>query len=202
MSASPGSCSGRRHVRHRRLMAQAGLVAVERHRHGEDRLAVLDRDHAAGGEALAVADAVDVVDDRHLGIAGEQEIGVQRMRRPAAHVDGAAGGDQRLADHLPAEHALPADLRRAAAEQVHLELLEIEDGEQVLDGGGHSRSFCHNRRYAAKRSSRMARLTTLSLDPHAPPEPVRPIAGGQSCYDHRRGHTGRRCRRMRSVSMC
>ena len=93
-------------------------------------LAVLDRDHAPRGEALAVADAVDVVDDRHLRIAGQQEIGVQRMRRPA--LDGAGGGDQRLADHLAAEHALPADLRAAAAEQVHLELFEIEDGQQVL----------------------------------------------------------------------
>ena len=33
-------------------------------------LAVLDRDDAARGEAAAVADAVDLVDDRHLGIAG------------------------------------------------------------------------------------------------------------------------------------
>src|SRR6516164_4432102 len=92
------------------------LMPVERHRHGVNRLPVLDRDHAPRGEALAVADAVDLVDDRHLGVAGEQEIGVQRVRRPARHVDGAAGGNKRLPDHLPAEHALPADLRRAAAE--------------------------------------------------------------------------------------
>ena len=102
-------------------------------------MAVLDRHHPPRGEALAVADAVDLVDDRHLGIAAEQEIGVQRMRRPLRHVlDGAAGGDQRLADDLAAEHALPARLRRAAAEQVHLERLEIEDGENVLQGGRHA----------------------------------------------------------------
>ena len=57
------------------------------------------------------------------------------MRQRA--LDGAGGGDQRLADHLAAEHALQADLRAAAAEQIHLELFEIEDGEQVCDGGGH-----------------------------------------------------------------
>ena len=51
------------------------------------------------------------------------------MRQHA--LDGAGGGDQRLADHLAAEHALPADLRAAAAKQVHLELFEVEDGEQV-----------------------------------------------------------------------
>ncbi len=43
------------------------------------------------------------------------------------------------ADHLAAEHALPAGLRRAAAEQVHVERLEVENGEQILDGGGHGR---------------------------------------------------------------
>ena len=102
-------------------------------------MAVLARGDAPGGEALAVADAVDVVDDRHLGIARQQEIGVHGMRRPA--LDRAHGGDQRLADHLAAEHALPADLRAAAAEQVHLERLEIENVEQILDGGGHGGSW-------------------------------------------------------------
>jgi hypothetical protein len=92
---------------------------------------VLDRDHAPGREALAVADAVDLVDDRHLGIAAEQEIGVQRMRLAVLH--GAAGRDQRLADHLAAEHPLPAVLGRAPAEQVHLERLEIEGCEEFLD---------------------------------------------------------------------
>src|ERR1700688_4574232 len=57
---------------------------------------MLDRLDVARGEALAVADAVDLVDDRHFGIAAEQEIGVQRMRRPRRDVlDGAAGGGAR-----------------------------------------------------------------------------------------------------------
>ena len=57
------------------------------------------------------------------------------MRRPFLDVDGAAGRDQRLADHLAAEHPLPGHLRRAPAEQVHLELFEVEDVEEGLDGG-------------------------------------------------------------------
>jgi hypothetical protein len=119
-----------------------GLVVVERDRHGEDRVPVLDRDDAPGGEALAVADAVDLVDDRYLGVAGQQEIRVQRVRRAAADVrHRPAGGDQRLADHLTAEHALPADLRRAATEQVHLERLEVEKGEELFDGRGHRGAF-------------------------------------------------------------
>jgi hypothetical protein len=96
---------------------------------------VLDRHHAAGREALAVADAIDLVDDRHLGIPADQEIGVQRMRRAA--FDGARGRDQRLTDHLTAEHALPAVLRRAAAKQIHFELLDVQHIEHGLDGGGH-----------------------------------------------------------------
>ena len=85
---------------------------------------VLAGGDAAGGEALAVPDAVDIVDDGYLGIARQQEIGVHRMRRPAFHR--AHGGDQCLSDHLPAEHPLPPGLRREAAEQVDLQRLEIE----------------------------------------------------------------------------
>src|SRR5262249_43786839 len=113
------------------------LVGMERDSGGEDGLAMLDGDDAPRGEALSVADAVDLVDDRDLGVAAQHEIRVHRMRRPSLH--GAQGGDQRLANHLAAEHPLPARLRRAAAKQVHLELFQIKDGEKVLDGGGHGR---------------------------------------------------------------
>jgi hypothetical protein len=59
------------------------------------------------------------------------------VRRPAGDIDGAAGRNQSLADHLSAEHALPSHLGRASAEQVYLEALEVEDGEKILNGGGH-----------------------------------------------------------------
>jgi hypothetical protein len=88
---------------------------VERDHQREDRVPVLDRDHATRGEALAVADAVHLVDDRHLRIAADQEIRVHRMRRTAFH--GAAGRDQRLPDHLAAEHALPAVLAASGRER-------------------------------------------------------------------------------------
>ena len=45
----------------------------------------------------------------------------------------AIGGDQGLSDHLSAEHALPAHIRAVTAKQVHLDLLEIEQVDQVLD---------------------------------------------------------------------
>src|SRR5205814_4912503 len=103
-------------------MFETRLVNVKRDHQGKDRLAVLDRDHAPRGEALAIADAVDFVDDRHLGIAADQEIAVQRVRRAAVH--SAAGRDQRLTDHLPAEHALPAILWATAAKKIHFKLLD------------------------------------------------------------------------------
>ena len=45
-------------------------------------------------------------------------------------------GHQGLAEHLPAEHALPALLRAAAAKQVIFQRLQVQYGEQVLDGAG------------------------------------------------------------------
>ena len=135
-------------------------------------MAVLDRFDAARGEALAVANAVDLVDDRHFGIAAEQEIGVQRMRRPRRHVlDRAAGRDQRLADDLAAEHPLPARLRRAAAEQIHLERFEIEDLDQFLDGGGHARLPV-----APARSGRAVALASLHTGSAARVKPGRALA--------------------------
>ena len=116
-------------------MFEARLVVVERHHQGEDRLPVLDREHAARREALAVADAIHLVDDRHSRVAADQEIRMHRMRRAA--LDGAAGRDQRLSDHLAAEHALPAVLGAAPAKEIHLELLEVEHIEHGLDGSGH-----------------------------------------------------------------
>jgi len=99
-------------------------------------MAVLARGDPAGGKTFAVAHAVDVVDDRHFGVARQQEIGMHGMRR-AAGIDRAHRGDQRLADHLAAEYALPAHLRRAAAKQIQVQVLEIEDAQKLLNGSGH-----------------------------------------------------------------
>src|SRR5437764_4299826 len=60
------------------------------------------------------------------------------MRWPARAIDGAASRNQRLPDHLAAKDALPAHLRAAAAKQVLLERLKVEDREQGFDGGGHT----------------------------------------------------------------
>src|SRR6202034_413958 len=98
-------------------------------------MAVLDRHHAPRREAAPIANAGDLVDDRHLGIAAKEKIGVQRMRRSLCDfLNRAACRHQRLADDLSAIDALPGRLRRAAAKKVYLERLQIEDGKKVIDG--------------------------------------------------------------------
>ena len=68
-----------------------------------------------------------------------------RVDRPG-RVDRASRGDERLPGHLPAEHPLAPLLRAAAAEQVDLERLEIEELDQVVE------------RVAARRRSRRRRV--------------------------------------------
>jgi hypothetical protein len=63
-------------LRHQRLILRARLGHLERRRERKDRASVLDRHHSAGGERAAVADAVDGVDDRDIGIAGPDEVGM------------------------------------------------------------------------------------------------------------------------------
>ena len=65
------------------------------------------------------------------GMPGPQEVRVQRVHRALA-VGGAAGRDQRLARDLPAEDPLQGLLRAAAAEDVDLDLLQVEQIDQAL----------------------------------------------------------------------
>ncbi|MNS75574.1 hypothetical protein D3C72_1090970 [compost metagenome] len=46
-------------------------------------------------------------------------------------IHGPLGGNQGLRDDLTAENPLPADLRAFAPEQVLLQLLEIERGDEI-----------------------------------------------------------------------
>ena len=131
------------------------LVLLERRFEVEDRAPALDRGDAARGEALAVARAVDLIEDGGLRIARAQEVGVEGVRRVA--LDRASGGGQRLAEHLPAEDALRAFLRAAAAEQVHLQLFEIEDPEQRVERLGHARLSQRNSQSVARRRTRRRR---------------------------------------------
>src|SRR5690606_13040501 len=118
------------------LVLAPRLPHLERCRHVEDRAAVLDRRDTPRGEALAVTQAVDEVDDRRLQVAGQDEVAVDGVR-VAVLLDRAPRGDERLREHLAAEDAAAADVAVAAAIDVVFDLLEVEELEQVLYGVAH-----------------------------------------------------------------
>jgi hypothetical protein len=99
---------------------------------------VLDGDHPPGGERPAVADAVDVVQDRDRRVAGTQEVGVERVD-PALRVDGAGGGHEGLARDLAAEDPLAILVGLPAPEDVLLDLLEVEQLQKLVECRSHGR---------------------------------------------------------------
>ena len=54
-------------------------------------------------------------------------------------LDRALRGNQRLADDLPAEHALPVHFGAATTIQIVFELLEVEYVEKLVHGWRHGR---------------------------------------------------------------
>ncbi|CAM5336582.1 hypothetical protein SHIRM173S_12016 [Streptomyces hirsutus] len=93
---------------------------------------MLDRDDPPGGEGAAVTDPVDGVDNGRAGVAGAQEVRVQGVGGPVRG-DGPPGGDQRLRGDLPAEDAGDDGEAGLAAEDVLLDLLEVEQIEEFLE---------------------------------------------------------------------
>ncbi len=130
-----------RHIGHLDLMLHAFFHHLKRGRHGEDRLAVLDRHHTSGGETAAIANPIDFVDDRNRRIARAHEIAVKGMHMPV--FDHRSGGRyQRLPDNLTAEHPLPSDLWAATTKQVVLQRLQVENFKKCINGRVHRRDPC------------------------------------------------------------
>ena len=93
------------------------------------------------GEAAAVAHAVDRVFDGRV-LAGQQEIGVHRVRRPVG-VDGAAGRHQRLAQHLAAEHGGRADVLALGQEAVIAQRFKAHQFDEFVDEAGGGGGISH-----------------------------------------------------------
>jgi len=104
---------------------------------------VLHGHHPASGETATVADPFDLVDNRGLRVAGEEEVGVQGMSRSLLH--GGVGSQQRLAEHLPAEDGLAAQRPAFATEAVFFQRFEGEMAEQVLHEFVYGRSLARLR---------------------------------------------------------
>ncbi len=56
------------------------------------------------------------------------------MDHPLGSVDGAGGGNQRLASDLAAKDALAIFVRRASAKQVDFDRLEVKELDEVIEG--------------------------------------------------------------------
>ena len=93
----------------------------------------------------AVADAVDVVEDRDR--SGRPAAGSTRAASAPsrARVDRAGRGDERLAGDLAAEHPLALLVGADAAEDVDLDRLEVEELDELVDRGlGHRPSLARH----------------------------------------------------------
>ena len=70
--------------RHRRLVGHPLLGDLERRRQVEDGPPVLDGHDPTGAEGSPVAEAVDLVEDRGVGIPWAEKVGVQRVHGAVA----------------------------------------------------------------------------------------------------------------------
>jgi len=100
-------------------------LAHETHGDGEDGLAALAGLDGAGGEALALAHVLDVVQDGDLRVTGQHEVAVHRVHGEVRGY-GALRRRQALRDHRP---AVDAARPRGVPEWSGV-------GEDVLLGGG------------------------------------------------------------------
>ena len=109
----------------------------EAHRRREDGFAPLPRLDSACREALAVADALDVVEDGDGGVAGEDEIAVHAVDGEVGR-DGGLGGGEALGDGSAAEDAAGAgrvpELAGVGVD-VRANVGEGQEGEDGFDGG-------------------------------------------------------------------
>jgi hypothetical protein len=76
--------------------------------------------------------------DRNLGIAGKQEVDVDRVTRAVLHR--ARGRDQHLGEQLAAEDPGPEVLDAARFETIFAERIGVERIEQRLGRAGHGRA--------------------------------------------------------------
>ena len=104
---------GAGHLWHRLGVVEPGLVAVKAGHHGEQRRAVLHRLYPAGGEAVAVAGALDLEVDRPVQVSRPEEVRVQRVRR-AVVGHRARRRRQTLREDLTAKDGTPAQIEALA----------------------------------------------------------------------------------------
>ena len=108
-----------------RIDDRRSLVALVRRLEVEDRSDGLAGDDPPGGEAAAVADAIDLVTHRFGGVTGADVVRPQAVGHHPV-VDGGRRRAQRLGDDLAAIEATPRIARAGADERVSTMEDEIE----------------------------------------------------------------------------
>ncbi len=157
--------SGAGHAGCRVLVFKPRLVDLKRGRQVENRPALLNGHDPAGGEALAVADAIDVVDDRPADIPRPEKIGMQAVGR-ALRRHGLVGGRQRLPQYLSAVDVAEAEILALAAKDVLLDLLQLQQFQQffqyiAFNAGIHHGAFPRRQVRPAIPSDSIARSRVL-----------------------------------------
>ena len=113
------------------MLEAATAVHVRDHRRGQ-QFAVLHDVDTAVGEAPLVAQRNHVEFQILRGIAAGDEVRRQRARRQVV-IERAAGGDERLGHHLPAERADRVLARMRADERVVVDAIEVEYRQQLFE---------------------------------------------------------------------
>ncbi len=134
---------GWRDLGHGELVLEPWFGVVERGLEVEDGTPVLNGHHAPGRKGAAVADAVHLVEDGHGGVAGPQEVRVQRVHTPVVH--GSSRRHQCLTGDLTAEDALAFLVELGAPEDVDLNGLEVEEVDQEVKRCAHRPMFAGRR---------------------------------------------------------
>ena len=96
----------------------------------EDLLTVLNRRHPPAGKTVAIATAIDEVDNRRVEITASQKIRVQGMRDAIARYRG-IGRLERLTQHLTTVNLRAAYVATGTTKNIGLELFKFQ---QALQG--------------------------------------------------------------------
>jgi len=104
-------------------MLEPRLINVEGRLHVKDCSTVLDGNDPPGGEALAVTNAVDFIEDWDIRVAGAKEVRVQRV--DVSVVNRSARCNESLGQDLATKDPLALFVWLNATEDIDLNGLEI-----------------------------------------------------------------------------
>ena len=129
-----GQRLGARHIGgHRQLIIESWLGGVKARLQIENYLAVLNCNDTTSRKTCSVAKSVNFIKNWNIRVAGSNEIGVQRVNFAADLIHGACRRDECLTSNLTAEDSLTILIGTIAAKDVHLNLFDIQQRDEVRE---------------------------------------------------------------------